>query len=319
MLRTMIDGARIRPQCRAMSVTASVLPVALVILIGHLARRSALVPENAWPGVEIFCYRILYPAIMLISVYRADLNWTRVGPYGISLLLMTAAGGVLAVIARLIWRMPDPQFTTVFQAVTRWNSFIGLALGASIMGTAGNALISVGIAFLIPIINVVNILLMAIWGTGRGGIGRMLLAIATNPLILGCMGGLALNLGGIRMPEPLAATLDMIGTAAISVSLLIVGAGVQVRRLWSISVPLGMAVGLRLLAMPLIFLALAQYFGLSPDLTMAGMIIASVPTAANGYLIARQMGGDAELFADILSWQTVLSVLSIPFVLSFVT
>ena len=71
--------------------------------------------------------------------------------------------------------------------------------------------------------------------------------------------------------------------------------------------------------MPLIFWALAQYFGLSPDLTMAGMIIASVPTAANGYLIARQMGGDAELFADILSWQTVLSVLSIPFVLSFVT
>ncbi|MEZ5912796.1 MAG: hypothetical protein R3D84_11700 [Paracoccaceae bacterium] len=37
------------------------------------------------------------------------------------------------------------------------------------------------------------------------------------------------------------------------------------------------------------------------------------PDATNGYVVAREMGGDADLYADILVWQTVLALLSLPF------
>ena len=57
---------------------------------------------------------------------------------------------------------------------------------------------------------------------------------------------------------------------------------------------------------------------LAAALDAAGLMVETMatPTAANGYIVARQMGGDADLYADILTWQTVLAVLSIPFILS---
>lgn len=299
-----------------MNAVAAVLPVALIIVIGHLARRTNLVPASAWAGIEVLCYRVLFPAIMLISVYRAELVWARVGPFGLALLAMTAAGAVIALLALLVPGMQARRFTSIFQSITRWNSFVGLAVGASLMGAQGTALISVAIAFLIPTINIVNVVVLVLWGSTRAGIGRLILAILTNPLILGCLGGLFLNLAQIRLPEPVIQALDMTGSAAISLSLLIVGASIQLARLWSLSPALIFAVAVRLLAMPSIFWLIAQQIGLPPQVMLAGLIVASAPTAANGYLFARQMGGDAELYADILTWQTVLAVISIPFVLT---
>lgn len=297
----------------------AVLPVALTVLIGYGARRSGIVPASLWQGVEIFCYRVLFPAIMLVSVYHADLGWSRIGPFGTALLLTTAAAALVVLALRRILALPDPRFTTLFQTVTRWNAFIALALATQLTGPKGIGLISVAMAFLIPVVNVVNVLVMSIWGSGKAGIFGMIKAILSNPIILGCAAGLALNLGGIPLPRAADNALGSIGAAAIPVSLIIVGAGIQIDRLWSLSLPLIAAVTLRLIAMPCLFWLVARWMGLAPELVVAGVLACAVPTAANGYLVARQMGGDADLYADILTWQTVLALLSIPFILSLLT
>ena len=45
----------------------------------------------------------------------------------------------------------------------------------------------------------------------------------------------------------------------------------------------------------------------------------SVPTAMNGYLLARQMGGDAPLYATIATLQTAASFFTIPLVIYVAT
>lgn len=299
-----------------MSATAAILPIALLVALGYFARRCGLVPANAWPGIETFAYRVMFPAIMLISVYRSDLEWSRIGPFAMSLFAAILIAGVTAFLAKPLLSLKNPQFTTLFQTSTRWNAFVSLALASQMAGAQGIGLVSVAMALLVPALNVANILVLAIWGSAGGNLGRMLRAVVTNPLILGCAAGIGLNLLTIRIPVPAERALDMIGSAAIPVSLLIVGAGIQIDRLWSFSPVMWLAVAVKLLALPVTFWAFAQYAGLSRDLLVAGLIVTSVPSAANGYLVARQMGGDADLYADILTWQTILAVVSIPFVLS---
>lgn len=299
-----------------MSATAAILPIALLVALGYLARRSGLVPTSAWSGIELGCYRILFPAIMLISVYRAELDWSRIGPFAMALLAAIGIAGLASFVLKAVLSLPNQQFTTLFATSTRWNAFVSLAMAAQMMGSKGTALISVAMAFLIPAVNLTNIVVLAIWGSAGGSIGRMLRAIATNPLILGCGAGLALNLLDVPIPPPVVQALDMLGASAIPASLLIVGAGIQIDRLWSVRPALWLGVGIKLLALPAIFWMLGRHLGLAPDLMLAGLIATSVPTAANGYIVARQMGGDADLYADILTWQTLLAVVSIPFVLS---
>jgi hypothetical protein len=45
---------------------------------------------------------------------------------------------------------------------------------------------------------------------------------------------------------------------------------------------------------------------------------ASVPTAMNGYLLAKQMGGDAPLYAAISTIQTVAAFFTMPLVLAVI-
>jgi malonate transporter len=46
---------------------------------------------------------------------------------------------------------------------------------------------------------------------------------------------------------------------------------------------------------------------------------ASVPASSNSYVLARQMGGNAPLMAQILTFETALAAITMPIVLSLVS
>ena len=51
-------------------------------------------------------------------------------------------------------------------------------------------------------------------------------------------------------------------------------------------------------------------------ITMGIVILSTaVPTASGAYILARQMGGDAVLMAEILTYQTLISMLTLPLAL----
>ena len=45
-----------------------------------------------------------------------------------------------------------------------------------------------------------------------------------------------------------------------------------------------------------------------------GVIAASTPTAVNCYILAKQLGGDAPLSANLIAVQTILAVVTMPVV-----
>jgi predicted permease len=52
--------------------------------------------------------------------------------------------------------------------------------------------------------------------------------------------------------------------------------------------------------------------GLSGMAFVVAIVCAAVPTAMNGYVLARQMGGDAPMLATTTTLQTFLSALTVP-------
>ncbi|MEL0144360.1 MAG: AEC family transporter, partial [Alphaproteobacteria bacterium] len=72
----------------------------------------------------------------------------------------------------------------------------------------------------------------------------------------------------------------------------------------------------RLLAMPAIAYGLGWLMGL--EVTVLGMLVLfhGQPTSTSSYVLARQMGGDHELMAAILTTQTILAIVTIPALLA---
>jgi predicted permease len=110
--------------------------------------------------------------------------------------------------------------------------------------------------------------------------------------------------------------LELLAQVALPLGLLAVGAGINLKAMRSSGLPLMMGVVARLIVMPLLALAVGLMLQLSPNTLLIFMVFASVPTASAAYILAKQLNGDAPLVANILSTQTLLSMLTLPVALS---
>jgi predicted permease len=73
-----------------------------------------------------------------------------------------------------------------------------------------------------------------------------------------------------------------------------------------------LSVVLKLVFLPFVVVGIARSFGVSGADIAVAVIAASVPTASASYVLARQLGGNAPLMAEILTLQTLLAMVTMP-------
>jgi malonate transporter and related proteins len=146
-----------------------------------------------------------------------------------------------------------------------------------------------------------------------GHYGRELLR---NPLIIGTGAGLAANLFGLQLPELASITLHRLGSAALPIGLMAVGAGL---RLGALREAPGLAVALlaiRHAVLPLIALVLVRWAALDATQQAVAVAFAALPTAASAYVLVARMGGRGEYVAGLVTVSTLLGMLSVPVALA---
>lgn len=292
-----------------MSLALTILPIALAIAVGWAARAAGVIRAEHWPGIEALSFRVLGPALMVHAIAGADLSLSRIGPFGAALLATIAlTGGAVLLLGR---RTGGAALSTLFQSTIRYNGYVSLAVADLMIGAAGMSLIAVSMAVMVPVVNVACIVVLVLLCSGETGPRRIARAVAANPLVLGAAAGIAVNLAG-GLPDWAMDTLQLVGRAALGVALLAVGAGLQLRRLLLVRPLVVAGLALRPFAVTGVFVGLAAAFGLSALETLAGILIFAVPSASNGFIVARAMGGDADLYADLLAWQVLLCLVAIP-------
>ncbi|MEZ5842050.1 MAG: AEC family transporter, partial [Hyphomicrobiales bacterium] len=273
----------------------SLLPVFLVIVVGGVVKRHLVREDAAWHGFELITFYVMIPALLFSATYKADLGTSSISILTFTLLAAVLTMGPIALATRWPMRaigVSDSTFTTVFQTATRWNGFIALAVVSRLYGEAGLTLVAVAMAIMVPVINVENVAVLTVFGSGGDRrIGRILLTILKNPLIWSTVLGISVNLAGIKLYGPLSTTLDVLGRGALAASLLLVGAGLSLGSLLRPTVPLVVTTTLKLAVRPWLVFLYGRYFGVGGDALMVAIVCGAVPAATNGYVLARRMGG----------------------------
>jgi predicted permease len=296
-------------------VLNALVPVFAVIVLGLFLRRAGFPGDGFWAQAERMTYVLLFPALLVNTLSRADFADAATLPMALGLMAAPALTGAAMLALRGRMGLDGPAFSSVFQGGVRINTYVGLALAAALYGPRGLALAAVAMVAMIPVLNLMCVPVLARLGGGANGRGRrLLLELAKNPLILGCAAGFALNLSGLRLPASLHETLAVVGRAALPMGLLAVGAGLRPRALGGALGPVLWASGAKLVLMPLAAAALCALLGARGPALGVAVLFAALPTASSSYILARQLGGDAELMATILTAQTVLAALTLPLV-----
>lgn len=197
-------------------------------------------------------------------------------------------------------------------------------LAPLIFGNTGNlglplalfAFGDVGLGYAVVVFAVMAILsfTIGIWFVaGAGSFTRIL----KEPLVAATLLGALFLWQGWETPLFLSNTLDLIGQIAIPVMLITLG--VAVARLETKAI--GQAVILAVIKVVVCVgaaWAAARYFDLGPTATGVLIVQVATPVAVTSYLLAEKYGADAKTVAGLVVVSTLLSVITLPLILSFV-
>lgn len=305
------------------NVLSALIPVFLAIALGAWLKRSLLPEEGHWLAIERLSYFILFPALLVVNIARADLGGVAV--LGVATALiggMVVIGAGLALTRRPLCRalgLDGPGYTSLFQGALRWNSYVGLAIAGSLAGAAGLAVAAVALAVIIPLANVMCVITLARYGLHASpGWRGIMLPLVRNPFIWACVIGALINLTHLPVPPTLMAFGDMLGQASLAVGLLIVGAGLRLADLRRPRLATWVSCVLKLALMPMISVGIGLACGLQGVDLLIAALASAVPSAPNGYVLARQMGGDAPLLAEMLTVQILCGVVTLPLIITAV-
>jgi predicted permease len=171
-----------------------------------------------------------------------------------------------------------------------------------------------------PVLNVLCVSVLVRYASNNTTDWRnILLAIVRNPLIWACVVGAALNPVNAFIPQPVHAVIDALGRSSLALGLLIVGAGLRIEELTRLK-PLTLPTcALKLVVMPAIAIGIALTLGLTGANLAVIACCTAVPAASNSYVLARQLGGDAPLMAQIITIETILAAATLPVAIALVT
>lgn len=202
-----------------MSVALLVFPDFMLVALGWALRHKLNFSREFFAGAERLVYFVLFPALLFQSILRTPIS---AGNAAI-LLQATAAvivsGVALSWLAGLVLKPSSLGLASSAQCGFRFNTYIGLALSASLGGAQGQTVMALIIGFAVPMANVA-----AVYGLARHNGGNLLRELARNPLVVSTLAGLACNLAGLQLPGPVDTVLARLGAAAIALGILCVGA-----------------------------------------------------------------------------------------------
>jgi len=297
-------------------VVAALLPVFLLIVLGFVLRRSLMRLETQWHGLERLTYYVLFPALLIQTLVKADLTRVPVAGVGGALLLSALLMSLLCLALRPLlskFAIDGPAFTSIFQGAIRWQTYVALAVSGNLYGDAGLALASVAMVAIIPLVNVLSVSVLAHYASPEKQSARAItMTVVRNPLIWACAIGLAINVAHLPLPHIWHEVADALGRSSLGIGLLVTGAGLHLEGMFRPSVAASVAVFLKLILMPVLAVALALWFGVSGSNLAIVTACSAVPASSSAYVMARQMGGDAPLLAQIITLQTILAAITMP-------
>jgi hypothetical protein len=283
------------------------LPDFALIALGYAVCRHTLLNRTVWDGAELLVYYLLFPCLLFNAIVRNPIHVGEMLQFGCVGLAVVGAGIVLSY---ALARAPgvDPLLhASGAQTAFRFNSYVALALAERLYGAQGVAWQALLMALCVPVCNIA-----AVWPLARQGGHGYLKELARNPLLLATASGLAANLAGLVLPELASITLSRIGSAALPLGLMAVGAGLRFGALREAPWLAAGLMGIRHAVLPLVAIALVLGLGLPAGQQAVMVAFAAMPTASSAYVLAARLGGNGSYVAGLVTVSTLLAMLGLP-------
>jgi predicted permease len=286
-----------------------VLPTFVVILIGYAfgkIRKTA----NISPLVDIAFY-IGAPALTFVSMLSKKIVLLDAGKvWAAALIIMIGCG----LVAWVVFRLLKQKHSALYLSIAIMNT-VNLPFPIIYLAYGAEGLLAATLFFIPNVLILYSLGIYIVAGKQwKDGIKEMLKV----PVLYAAVIGLALNFLNVTPPELVMNTLDLIALMSIPLVLIVLGHNLSKVKLASLPttflasflrVGVGLALG---------FLTVSL-FNLEGVFRSVVILDSAMPAAVNASIIATKYDNEAELVSSVVLITTLMSLVSIPFLLNMLS
>jgi predicted permease len=291
-------------------IFTQVIALFLMMIIGFGARKVKILNPLMNKGLNEILVNITAPCLA-ITAFQFTYSSQMLAEAGVVGLFAVAAHVLTALLGKcFFFRLPDAlgkvlRFTTIFSNC----GFMGYPVIGGFFGAKGIFLTSVYVAVFNLFVWTYGVFIF----TGKSDRAALRHAVF-NPGVVAVFMGMALFLFSLKLPAPLAQTLEMVGAMNTPISMIIIGsmlADLKPGALFSgWTVYYGSVV--RLLVVPFLALVILKLLGVHGVLLGVCMLTVAMPAATLSVPLAELNNGDAPFASRVVFLSTIFSIVTIP-------
>ncbi len=286
-------------------------PIFAIILLGFLISRTPISSQEVWQGLERLTYYLFFPALLVSRLSQTNFEVNELLEIGYVLGFALFVFTILFIGLRKFIARNQGSLSSVYQGSIRFNTYIGLACVEALYGDNGLTLAALCLVVYIPLVNVLSVISISASGGGNRWV-VVTGSVLTNPLVLACLIGMGLSFYNMEVPDLGWEIIEVLSRPALPLGLLAVGAGIHFVAFGDQTWQLVVALFCKLLAFPALVVVATLLFKMAPGLSAVLLLLTCLPAPPSAYILARQLGGNVSLMANIITLQTLFAFFTIP-------
>ena len=301
-------------------VLSKVLVIFFLIIIGYIVRKKLFSAEGQKDLTQLLIY-VLLPCT-LIRAFNVPFNSQSFVFSGQIMLIMIIAYTISTIssvfLAKTISKDKPTQAILIMGMTLPNVGFMGYPIIESILGKEYIifAIIANIVFELLSWGVMISILKKYMNSTNKTSLIKQL---ATTPPIIAIAIGLLVHISPFKIPEPFFGTINLLGNAMSPIAMIIVGMSLAKANLKSIFLKkeLYFVAFVRLLLYPALMILILKQFNFDSIVYTIPIILFSMPSAGYTSILVSKYGGDDTFASEIVTICSLLSMVTIPIILSF--
>jgi len=286
----------------------AIVPIMVLLLIGAAVQKLKVLTDEELKHVNKMIFDVFFFFMMFYNLYSTDLRATlrpHLIIFGVVSLLIVF-GLAFAFVCAI---EPDNRCRgAMIQAIFRGNFVIlGVPIVSNIFGDKDIAVVTMMIAFIIPMYNILGVFTLETFRGHSFELGPIIKGVLKNPMILGAILGVTCMLSGLVLPEPLLKPIRQVSSSTSTIALIVLGASFHLNSVKYHHKQLFITVVARLIVSPLLVMSAAVWLGFRGIEIATLIAIYTTPCAVASYTMAQQMDSDGELAGNIVVFTTICS------------
>ncbi|CAM3630751.1 Membrane transport protein [Vibrio aerogenes CECT 7868] len=295
----------------SLSVTG---PICLMLFLGVYFRKTSLIDDHFIEVASRLVFKVTLPVLLFLNVLQSD--FSAIADSASFVLFGLFSNFIFFLLTTVVikqWSKNSADQSVIIQGGFRGNAMIvALAYVANAYGNQAIATAALYCAGLVLLFNVeaVYTLIPKNQNNRENALGVIVKTLTKNPLIIAILLGLTFSLLNIPVPEIADKAGHYFANMTLPLALICGGGALDLRQLHRDKSSAWIATLFKLALCPLLITAAALLCGFRGIELGIIFLTSSAPTASASYVMARVMGGNAVLAANIIVLTTFLSLLT---------